>query len=71
MDAWVFWAIAAVILAVGEVLTVSFYLFPFALGCVAAALVDLAGGGSALQAAAFVVSPRSASGWCGRSPAAT
>ena len=32
MDAWVFWAIAAVILAVGEVLTVSFFLFPFALG---------------------------------------
>jgi membrane protein implicated in regulation of membrane protease activity len=55
MDAWVFWAIAAVILAVGEVLTVSFFLFPFALGCVAAALVDLAGGGSAPQAAAFVV----------------
>jgi membrane protein implicated in regulation of membrane protease activity len=54
MDAWVFWAIAAVILAVGEVLTVSFYLFPFALGAVAAALVDLAGGGSAAQAAAFV-----------------
>jgi membrane protein implicated in regulation of membrane protease activity len=55
MDAWVFWAIAAVILAVGEVLTVSFFLFPFALGCVAAALVDLAGGGSAPQAAAFVI----------------
>jgi membrane protein implicated in regulation of membrane protease activity len=55
MDAWVFWAIAAVILAVGEVLTVSFFLFPFALGCVAAALVDLVGGGSGLQAGAFVV----------------
>ena len=54
MDAWVIWAILAVILTVGEVLTVSFYLFPFALGSLAAAIAALIGGGDALQAAAFV-----------------
>jgi membrane protein implicated in regulation of membrane protease activity len=55
MDAWVVWAVIAVVLTVGEVLTVSFYLFPFALGAVAAAIADLAGGGSEVQALAFVV----------------
>jgi membrane protein implicated in regulation of membrane protease activity len=55
MDAWIVWLIVAVALAVGEVLTVSFYLFPFALGATAAAIVDLAGGGSTPQALAFVV----------------
>lgn len=55
MDAWIVWLIVAVALAVGEVLTVSFYLFPFALGAAAAAIVDLAGGGSTPQALAFVV----------------
>jgi membrane protein implicated in regulation of membrane protease activity len=55
MDAWVVWAVIAVALTVGEVLTVSFYLFPFALGALGAAVADLAGGGSTLQALAFVI----------------
>jgi membrane protein implicated in regulation of membrane protease activity len=55
VDAWIVWLIVAVALAVGEVLTVSFYLFPFALGATAAAIADLAGGGSTAQALAFVV----------------
>ena len=55
MEAWIVWAVLAVILAVGEILTTSFFLFPFALGAVAAAIVDLAGGGGTPQAVAFVV----------------
>jgi len=55
MDAWVVWLVIAVALAVGEVLTVSFYLFPFAIGALGAAVADLAGGGSSVQALAFVV----------------
>ena len=31
MDAWVFWVILAVILAVGEVLSLSFFLAPVAI----------------------------------------
>jgi membrane protein implicated in regulation of membrane protease activity len=53
MDAWVLWLVAAVALAVGEVLTLSFFLFPFALGAAAAALVELAGGGTGAAVAAF------------------
>jgi membrane protein implicated in regulation of membrane protease activity len=55
MDAWVVWIIVAVALAVGEILTTSFFLFPFALGAAAAAVIDLAGGGATPQAIAFVV----------------
>jgi membrane protein implicated in regulation of membrane protease activity len=54
MDAWVLWVILAVILAVGEVLTVGFFLAPFAIGALAAAGLDGVGVGSAGQFAAFV-----------------
>ena len=53
MDAWVLWLVVAVALAVGEVLTLSFFLFPFALGAAAAALVELAGGGTGPAVGAF------------------
>ena len=43
MDAWVFWVILAVILAVGEVVSLSFFLAPFAVGALAAALLDAVG----------------------------
>jgi membrane protein implicated in regulation of membrane protease activity len=49
MDEWVLWMIAAGVLAVGEMLTVSFFLGPIALAAVTAAIVALAGGGVALQ----------------------
>ena len=49
MDAWVLWLIAAVVLAMAEVINLSFYLFPFAIGAAAAALVDLAGGGTGIE----------------------
>jgi membrane protein implicated in regulation of membrane protease activity len=54
MDAWVLWVVLAVILAVGEVLTVGFFLAPFAIGALAAAGLDAVGVGSGGQFAAFV-----------------
>jgi membrane protein implicated in regulation of membrane protease activity len=47
MDAWVIWLIVAVVFAVAEVINLSFYLFPFAIGAAGAAVVELAGGGAA------------------------
>jgi membrane protein implicated in regulation of membrane protease activity len=55
MDAWVIWLIVAVVFAVAEVINLSFYLFPFAIGAAAAALVDLAGGGAGIEWATFAV----------------
>jgi membrane protein implicated in regulation of membrane protease activity len=55
MDAWVIWLIAAVVLVVAEVLNLSFYLFPFAIGAAAAAVVELAGGGAGVAWAVFAV----------------
>jgi membrane protein implicated in regulation of membrane protease activity len=55
MDAWVIWLVGGVVAAVGEILTLGFFLGPFAVGAFAAMLVGLAGGGSALQIAAFAV----------------
>jgi len=54
MDAWVFWVILAVVLAAGEVVTLGFFLAPFAVGAIAAALLDAAGVGAIGQFAAFV-----------------
>jgi membrane protein implicated in regulation of membrane protease activity len=53
MDAWVLWLIAAVIFAAAEVINLSFFLFPFAIGAAGAALVGLAGGGAALEVITF------------------
>ena len=55
MDAWVIWLIVAVVFAVAEVINLSFYLFPFAIGAAGAALVDLAGGGAAIAWPTFAV----------------
>ena len=55
MDDWVIWVIAAVGLAVGEMVTVSFFLGPVALAALVAAIVALVGGGLSLQLLAFVV----------------
>ena len=55
MDEWVLWMIAAGVLAVGEMLTVSFFLGPIAVAAVAAAIVALAGGPVALQWIVFTV----------------
>ncbi|HEX7299345.1 MAG TPA: NfeD family protein [Solirubrobacteraceae bacterium] len=55
MDAWILWLIAAVVFAVAEVINLSFFLFPFAIGAAGAALVGLVGGGLALEVITFAV----------------
>jgi membrane protein implicated in regulation of membrane protease activity len=52
---WVVWIIAAVVLAVGEMLTLSFFLAPFSAGAVLAALVSAVGGGLVGSWAIFVI----------------
>jgi membrane protein implicated in regulation of membrane protease activity len=54
MDEWVWWMIAAGVLAVGEIATVGFFLGPVAVAAVLAAVVALAGGGLAFQAVVFI-----------------
>ncbi len=46
MASWVLWIIAACALGVGEVLTMGFFLAPFAAGALVAALVAALGGGT-------------------------
>jgi membrane protein implicated in regulation of membrane protease activity len=55
MDAWVLWIIAAIVLAVGEMMTLSFFLAPFAGGASVAALVSAAGAGTAVSWAVFII----------------
>ena len=55
MSGWVFWVIAAVVLAVGEMLTMGFFLAPFAGGGLVAALVSAGGGGVVLAWIGFIV----------------
>jgi membrane protein implicated in regulation of membrane protease activity len=54
VDEWVIWMIAAGALAVGEMLTLGFFLGPVAVAALLAALVSLLGGGVALQFAVFI-----------------
>lgn len=54
MPAWAVWLILALLLAVGEVATVGFFLGLIALAAVLAALADLVGAGVALQLLVFV-----------------
>ncbi len=55
MDAWVLWLIAAVVLAMAEVVNTSFYLFPFAIGAGGATLVELAGAGTPIAVIVFAL----------------
>jgi membrane protein implicated in regulation of membrane protease activity len=55
MNAWVIWLIVAVVFTVAEVVNLSFYLFPFAIGAAGAAIVELAGGGAAVAWPVFAV----------------
>ena len=52
MSGWVLWVIAACVFGVGEMLTTSFFLAPFSVGALGAAVVDVAG---ASELAAWVV----------------
>jgi membrane protein implicated in regulation of membrane protease activity len=55
VSAWLIWAIAAVLLSVGEIFTPGmFFLGPVALAAVAAAVVALLGVGVALQLVVFI-----------------
>jgi len=55
MDEWVIWIVVACLFGVGESLTTSFFLAPFAGGAAAAAIVAAAGAGIAVQLAVFLV----------------
>jgi membrane protein implicated in regulation of membrane protease activity len=55
MDEWVLWMIAAGVLAVGEMATVSFFLGPIAIAAVLSAAVALAGAGLAAQWLVFIL----------------
>jgi membrane protein implicated in regulation of membrane protease activity len=56
VPAWLIWAIAAVLLSVGEILTPGmFFLGPVALAAVAAAVVALLGVGVAFQLLTFII----------------
>ena len=55
MDAWIIWLIVAVVFAIGEIATTSFFLGPFAIGAAGAAIVSLLGGGDAVSILVFAV----------------
>ena len=54
MDEWVWWMIAAGVLALGEIATIGFFLGPVAIAAVLAAVIALVGGGLALQWTVFI-----------------
>jgi len=56
MDPWMLWILAAVLLAVGELLTTGFFLAPFAVGALLAAALDAVGIGVVGQWVVFLVS---------------
>jgi membrane protein implicated in regulation of membrane protease activity len=56
MDAWMFWILLAVILAAGEVMTLGFFLAPFAAGALLGAAADLAGAGAIVAVLVFLIS---------------
>jgi membrane protein implicated in regulation of membrane protease activity len=55
MDAWVIWIVVACVLGVGEMHTGGFFLAPFAVGALLAAIVSLAGVGVGLAAILFLL----------------
>ena len=55
MEAWLIWLIVAVIFGVGEVLSMGFFLAPFAGGALISALIAGVGGPAFAQWAAFIL----------------
>jgi membrane protein implicated in regulation of membrane protease activity len=55
MSGWVLWVIAAAAFGIGEMLTTSFFLAPFAVGAGLAAVTDAAGAGGLPAWIVFVV----------------
>jgi membrane protein implicated in regulation of membrane protease activity len=54
VDDWVWWMIAAGVLAVGEIATLGFFLGPIAIAATLAAIVAVAGAGLAVQWIVFI-----------------
>ncbi len=54
MTGWVLWVIAACAFAIGEMLTLGFFLAPFTVGGASAAIVDAAGAGELASWVVFV-----------------
>jgi membrane protein implicated in regulation of membrane protease activity len=54
VEDWVWWLVAAGVLAVGEIATLGFFLGPIAVAASAAAIVALAGAGLAIQWVVFI-----------------
>jgi len=55
MDAWVLWIVLAVVFAIGEMLTLGFFLAPFAGGALVAAPVAALGAGQVAAGIVFLV----------------
>lgn len=55
MDDWVIWVILAVVFGAGEIMTTSFFLAPFGIGAIAAAIVAGVGAGVGISAAVFIL----------------
>jgi membrane protein implicated in regulation of membrane protease activity len=55
MDPWVLWVIVAVIFALGEMASLSFFLAPFAGGAAVAAALSAFGAGAIVEWSAFLV----------------
>ena len=55
MEAWLLWLVLAVIFGVGEIVTLGFFLAPFAGGAAVAALASAAGAGTVLSLGVFLL----------------
>ena len=54
MDDWVWWMIAAGVLAIGEIATLGFFMGPIAIAAAVAGIVALIGAGLAIQWVVFI-----------------
>jgi membrane protein implicated in regulation of membrane protease activity len=54
MDDWVWWLVAAVVFAAGEIATLGFFLGPFAIGALIACVVSAAGAGFVVSGLVFL-----------------
>ena len=55
MDAWIWWLIIALIFAAGEIMTLGFFLGPFAIGAAVAMVVSALGAGFVVSGLVFLV----------------
>jgi membrane protein implicated in regulation of membrane protease activity len=55
MSAWVIWIVVAGVLAIGEIVSLSFFMGPIAVAAVLAAVAAFAGAGTAIQLVVFIL----------------